>query len=99
MHSSELGGLDDHRSAESQYGHGGGSGHLRLWRDQDVLYCQVSDHGPGITDATIGLHAPDPEQSGGRGLWLIRQLADTLDITSTITGATTTAAFHLSHQN
>jgi anti-sigma regulatory factor (Ser/Thr protein kinase) len=75
--------------------HGGGSGRLRLWRDHDVLYCQVSDDGDGIADTTVGLHAPHHDVQGGRGLWLMRQLADDIDITSSVAGTVITATFHL----
>src|SRR5439155_24995785 len=34
--------------------HGGGTGRLRLWRDPTAVFCQVSDHGPGIPDRMIG---------------------------------------------
>src|SRR5690348_15073193 len=30
-------------------------GRLRLWRDGDLVFCEVSDHGPGIADPeTVG---------------------------------------------
>src|SRR5688500_2581157 len=32
--------------------HGGGSGRLRLWRDGDLLRCQISDCGQGMRDTT-----------------------------------------------
>jgi anti-sigma regulatory factor (Ser/Thr protein kinase)/ribosomal protein S18 acetylase RimI-like enzyme len=60
--------------------HGGGSGRLILWRDGRLLRCRVSDRGPGLADAEVGRTAPDPTASGGRGLWLCRQLADSLEI-------------------
>ena len=34
--------------------HGGGSGRLRLWTDDQVLVCEVSDTGAGITDPNPG---------------------------------------------
>lgn len=60
--------------------HGGGSGRLRLWRDGPRLLCQVSDHGPGLSDPRRGTRRPSPSAIGGRGLWLCRQLSDSLDI-------------------
>ena len=64
--------------------HGGGQGRLLLWHDDDTLYCQVSDHGPGITDPTAGTHQPNPHagQNGGRGLWICRNLASELTIST-----------------
>ncbi len=61
--------------------HGGGAGHVRLWHRDDVLFCQVSDHGPGITDPTVGNALPDPtDGEGGRGLWICRRLSTHLSI-------------------
>ncbi len=60
--------------------HGGGAGRLRLWRDGSRLCCQVSDCGPGLGDARRGTRRPSPSAIGGRGLWLCRQLSDSLDI-------------------
>ncbi|MFY1632099.1 ATP-binding protein [Solwaraspora sp. WMMB335] len=59
--------------------HGGGVGRLRLWRHGAVLYCQVSDGGPGIADSGIGTTPPDQARAGGRGVWICRQLC--LDLT------------------
>jgi len=44
--------------------HGGGAGRLRLWRDPTAVFCQVSDHGPGIPDPMIG---SQPAGSGAVG--------------------------------
>jgi anti-sigma regulatory factor (Ser/Thr protein kinase) len=62
--------------------HGGGTGRLRLWHRDGILFCQVSDHGPGIGDpTTAGTAPPDPAQvDGGRGLWICRHLTADLRI-------------------
>jgi anti-sigma regulatory factor (Ser/Thr protein kinase) len=60
--------------------HGGGSGRMRLWREKDLLFCRVSDPGPGIRDPHRGIERPAPAAIGGRGLWLCRQLTDSLEI-------------------
>ncbi|HEU4543333.1 MAG TPA: ATP-binding protein [Jiangellaceae bacterium] len=64
--------------------HGGGRGRLLLWHHDDALYCQVSDQGPGITDPTAGTSPPNPlaGESGGRGLWICRNLASELTIST-----------------
>jgi anti-sigma regulatory factor (Ser/Thr protein kinase) len=75
--------------------HGGGNGRLRLWHQDQILYCQVSDQGPGIADPTIGTTAPDPSTAeGGRGMWICRQLAAeiTIDRGPHGRGATVTTA-------
>jgi anti-sigma regulatory factor (Ser/Thr protein kinase) len=61
--------------------HGGGAGHVRLWHRHDVLFCEVSDRGPGITDPAVGSTLPDPtDGEGGRGLWICRRLSTQLSI-------------------
>lgn len=62
--------------------HGGGTGQLTVWRHGHNLYCQVSDHGPGITDPHAGNARPDAAALCGRGLWICRQLATDLIISS-----------------
>jgi serine/threonine-protein kinase RsbW len=57
--------------------HGGGHGRLRLWTDGQRLLCRVTDSGPGIPDPEEqGLDRPAPNMAGGRGLWIVRRLAD-----------------------
>jgi anti-sigma regulatory factor (Ser/Thr protein kinase) len=75
--------------------HGGGTGRLRLWRDGGMLRCQISDHGPGMTDPTAGTHPPAPTAMGGRGLWITRQLCQDLTIDTGPQGTTITAAIPL----
>jgi anti-sigma regulatory factor (Ser/Thr protein kinase) len=60
--------------------HGGGGGRLQLWRASDRLFCRVSDDGPGIPDPQRGRERPASAAIGGRGLWLCRQLSDSLDM-------------------
>jgi anti-sigma regulatory factor (Ser/Thr protein kinase) len=80
--------------------HGGGRGRLRLWRDPTGLHCQISDHGPGITDHTVGTTPPTPTHARGRGMWICRQLSDTLVIRPGDHGhgATVTAVIRLDRQ-
>jgi anti-sigma regulatory factor (Ser/Thr protein kinase) len=76
--------------------YGGGSGRLRLWRDGDLLYCQVSDGGPGIAEpAAAGTVEQSPATPGGRGLWITRQLSDRLDIATGPDGTTITVTTDL----
>lgn len=69
--------------------HGGGTGHVTLWRDAGSVVCEVSDRGTGLaaphpTDPP----RPNPDQPGGRGLWLAGRLTDTLAIDSDRDGTT-----------
>lgn len=89
-HASRLGAAQEHvehllivavELATNAIRHGGGTGRIRLWQRDSVLYCQVADRGPGIADSTVGSTAPDPARlDGGRGMWICRNLASELTI-------------------
>lgn len=61
--------------------HGGGSGVLRIWQDDSMLFCEVRDRGR-IGDPLADRRRPDPEQTGGRGLWMANQLCDLVQLRS-----------------
>ncbi|MGW4463919.1 ATP-binding protein [Micromonospora sp. NPDC004704] len=76
--------------------HGGSTGRLRLWNEDDDLYCEVTDRGPGIADPDVAGIRPVPLTSdGGRGLWIVRQLCNRLYLTSAATGTTVTAVIRI----
>ncbi|MEU4479875.1 ATP-binding protein [Micromonospora sp. NPDC023966] len=61
--------------------HGGGQGRLRLWRGPAELVCEVADHGHGISVQRLRDRArPAPDTAGGWGLWLARELSDTMAV-------------------
>ncbi|MFR9780194.1 ATP-binding protein [Micromonospora sp. MS34] len=63
--------------------HGGGQGWLRLWREDGELVCEVADHGHGISAQRLSdRNRPAPDKAGGWGLWLARQLSDTMAVES-----------------
>jgi anti-sigma regulatory factor (Ser/Thr protein kinase) len=67
--------------------HGGGTGTLRLWHDAAAVVCEVSDG--GVIDAPLaGREMPDPDPESGRGLWLVNQLCDLVQIRSGPSGTT-----------
>jgi anti-sigma regulatory factor (Ser/Thr protein kinase) len=68
--------------------HGGGSGTLRTWGEGDLLVCEFHDGGH-ISDPLVGRSRPTPDQNGGRGLWLVHQLCDLVQIRSTPAHGTT----------
>ncbi|GIH08615.1 hypothetical protein Rhe02_66820 [Rhizocola hellebori] len=71
--------------------HGGGRGRVQLWRLGHHLYCEVSDVGHGIPHPDeVGMAAPRAGEPGGRGLWVVRSLADTVQIYSGPAGTTIT---------
>jgi anti-sigma regulatory factor (Ser/Thr protein kinase) len=65
--------------------HGGGTGVLRIWSDDHALLCDVRDTG-FVDDPLVGRHRPAPEQLGGRGLWLVNQLCELVQIRSSRAG-------------
>jgi anti-sigma regulatory factor (Ser/Thr protein kinase) len=67
--------------------HGGGHGVLRIWQDGDVVLCEIADGGQ-LDDPLAGRRAPDASQPGGRGLWLMNQLCDLVELRSTVQGLT-----------
>jgi anti-sigma regulatory factor (Ser/Thr protein kinase) len=74
-----------HELAANSVRHGGGRGTFRLWRDGDALVCEVSDRG-WITDPMAGRRRPNTDQPGGRGLWLVNQLCDVVELRSSPAG-------------
>lgn len=74
--------------ASNSIRHGGGSGTLRTWGERDVLVCEFHDDGH-IGDPLVGRSRPTPDQRGGRGMWLVHQLCDLVQIRSTPQDGTT----------
>ena len=66
--------------------HGGGRGSLRIWQDADALVCEVRDAGR-IEDPMAGRRRPALDRDGGRGLWLVNQLCDLVQLRSFPSGA------------
>ncbi len=72
--------------ASNSVRHGGGSGTLRCWRDEGGLVCEVRDAGY-IQAPLIGRRRPEPEACSGRGVWLVNQLCDLVQIRSSPAGS------------
>ncbi|TYB67733.1 sensor histidine kinase [Nonomuraea sp. PA05] len=88
--------LDDIRLAVAELGansldHGGGSGVLRVWAEDDRLVCEVSDAGH-ITDPLVGRRPVDPRDAGSRGLLIVNLLSDLVRV-HTRAGATAIRAY------
>ncbi|GHF59921.1 anti-sigma regulatory factor [Streptomyces mashuensis] len=71
--------------------HGGGSGTLRLWREDGHVVWEVRDRGH-IGDPLAGRRPPPPDRPGGRGLLLVHCLSD-LVRTHTRPGSTVTRCY------
>ncbi len=110
-HGSDLG-LDDarvadlvlvaHELASNAVRHGRATtvapARIELWRDDHILLCRVSDGGPGIADPDeVGMAEVPLTASSGRGLWIIRQVVDGLDIRTNASGTVITAALRVEH--
>jgi anti-sigma regulatory factor (Ser/Thr protein kinase) len=67
--------------------HADGEGTLRLWQADRALVIEVSDRGH-LDDLLVGRRQPARGQLGGRGLWLVNQLSDLVQIRSTPSGTT-----------
>lgn len=59
--------------------HAGGRGELRIWTHENRLVCEIEDHGH-ITDPLAGRIRPAPDSPGDRGLWLVNQLTDLVQV-------------------
>ncbi len=73
--------------------HGGGFGLMRIWSENGSVVCEVSDPGQ-ITDRFVGRREPTLDQGSGRGVWIVNQLCDLVQIRSTAAG--TIVRTHLS---
>jgi anti-sigma regulatory factor (Ser/Thr protein kinase) len=60
-------------------------GSVSVWLADGEIICQVEDAGH-IADPLAGRRPPDPERSGGHGLWLVNRLCDLTQIRSSAAG-------------
>jgi anti-sigma regulatory factor (Ser/Thr protein kinase) len=61
--------------------HGGGAADVRLWTEPGRMLCEIRDAG-AVGDPLVGRRAPDPAATSGRGLWLVNQLCDLVQLHS-----------------
>lgn len=61
--------------------HGGGGGMVRLWTEDGDVVCEVRDEGV-ITDPLVGRRRPTLAQPRGRGMWMVNQLCDLVQVRS-----------------
>jgi anti-sigma regulatory factor (Ser/Thr protein kinase) len=73
--------------------HTSGTGIIRLWSADDEVLCQVEDSG-FIADPLAGHRRPVINRPGGQGLWLVNQLCDLAEISTSELG--TTIRLHIS---
>jgi anti-sigma regulatory factor (Ser/Thr protein kinase) len=73
-----------HELAANAVRHGAGSGRLQIHAANGALRCEVSDAGPGA--------GPWPLRQG-HGLWIVREVADQVTMSSRPSGSQVTAVF------
>jgi len=73
--------------------HTGGTGIIRLWSANDEVLCQIEDGG-FISDPLAGHRQPVANRPGGQGLWLVNQVCDLTEISTSELG--TTIRLHMS---
>jgi len=78
-------GLALHELGVNSVLHGNGSGTLRLWRSGEALVCEVADEGV-VVDPLAGRLAPATDEPDGRGLWMVNQLCDLVQLRSSAVG-------------
>ncbi|MEV4640121.1 ATP-binding protein [Actinoplanes sp. NPDC049548] len=85
-----------HEAASNAVRHGGGHGQLLLWRRDGRLWCEISDHGPGIPPTpAANEHTAGAEHPRWGGLQLIRSACTSLDITTDTTGTRLLLSYRL----
>ena len=82
-----------HELAANAIAHGAGHGRLRIWDLGSTLRCEIVDGGRTASTVSADAHGPadahgsaaeaDPWPAvNGHGLWLVRKVADELDLRS-----------------
>ncbi|GAA0924299.1 ATP-binding protein [Pseudonocardia zijingensis] len=61
--------------------HGAPEARMSLWTGRHGLLCEIDDGGT-LRDPLPGLQAPHPAEPRGRGVWIARQLCDSLHVWS-----------------
>lgn len=59
--------------------HGGGNGIFRIWVDERSVVCEIRDQGQ-LNDPLVGREQPPVDGFGQRGLWMVNQLCDLVQI-------------------
>jgi anti-sigma regulatory factor (Ser/Thr protein kinase) len=75
-----------HELAANAVEHGGGTGRLRMSVTNRELICQVSDPGAAVQTSQWPYEP-------GHGLWLVRQIADHINVNCGPAGSQVTVAF------
>jgi anti-sigma regulatory factor (Ser/Thr protein kinase) len=74
-----------HELATNSLRHAGGHGVLRTWEENGSFLCEVRDDGR-IGDPLAGRDRPQDVRGGGRGLWIVNQVFDLVQVRSSRAG-------------
>lgn len=74
--------------------YGGGQGELRAWQEGGAFICEVRDRGR-IDEPLVGRVRPATSNEGGRGLWLVNQLCELVQVRTLPSG--NVVRLHLLH--
>jgi anti-sigma regulatory factor (Ser/Thr protein kinase) len=80
--------------ATNSIDHGNGNCLVRTWADDRRFVVEVRDAGR-IVDALVGRRRPPAGMPRGRGLWLVHELADLVQVRADESGTTVRASFDL----
>jgi anti-sigma regulatory factor (Ser/Thr protein kinase) len=72
-------GLAVHEAAANSVRHGGGGGLLRTWSEGGSLVFEVRNPGR-VRDPMVGRVLPPVDGACGRGLWLMNQVCDLVQV-------------------
>jgi anti-sigma regulatory factor (Ser/Thr protein kinase) len=72
--------------------HGGGTGTVRAWSTAGGAVCEIRDTG-WIRQPLVGRARPGLDRENGRGLWMVNQLCDLVQLRSSAAG--TVARLHM----
>lgn len=84
-----------HELAANAIRHGAGAGRLRIWTLARELCCQVDDGDPPPAGEPADPASSSLASGPGHGLWLVRQVADWVHVTSGPGGTRVKIAFTL----
>jgi len=73
--------------ASNSIRHGGGAGTVAMWLEESAAILEFSDTGT-LSDPLAGRLRPDADQDDGRGLYLVNQLCDLVQLRSSDSGTT-----------
>ena len=65
--------------------HTGGPGTVSVWLTDDEFICEIRDAGQ-ITDPLAGRRLPAHDSPGGKGLWMVNQVCDLVELRSDSAG-------------